>query len=357
MANFPLRLSVLDIGPIRSNQSASTCMASIVDLARHAEDLGFHRYWLGEHHNVAAVAASQTAILSSVIAANTRSIRVGGCFLLAHYPPFLVAEQAAMVEACFPGRFDLGIGRSTGADRFASAMLRGGGASGQAMAPIQRLSELQMMLDTRGTGLDIGGTDYRLHATSNPATRPPLWVLGTSSFSARLAAHMGLPYAFGYHITGEGVEEALDTYRRDFQPSEHCPRPQTLLSAITVIGDTVEEAHRLARAQLHVMCAFRSGEPVGRQMLVEEAAATAFPTRHEGLLEMFGRTWVIDAPEAGAERLLALSARLGIDELMINPVAAAYESDPIDLAPNRRRTLTALAAHMATASMPLAASA
>lgn len=349
-----LRLSVLDIGPIRSNQTAADCMASIVDLAQHAESLGFQRYWLGEHHNVAAVAASQTAILSSVIGANTQSIRIGGCFLLSHYSPFLVAEQAAMVEACFPGRFDLGIGRSTGADRIASAMLQGGGRSGQHLEHPQALTSLQAMIDVEGAHFDVRGTDYHLNSTSNPASSPPLWILGTSAYSANLAGQMGLPYAFGYHITGEGVDEAFDEYRRSFQPSVHCPVPTALLSAIVVVGDTVEEAERLARAQLLFMCAFRSGENVDRQMLVEEAAEVDFPERYEDLLAMFRRTWIIDTPQGAASQIAALAKRLHLDELMINPVAAGYSDDPVGTAPNRRRTLSALAREL---SAPLAAEA
>ena len=344
MPKAPLRLSVLDIGPIRSNQTAADCMASIIDLARHAESLGFHRYWLGEHHNVAAVAASQTAVLSSVIDARTQSIRVGGCFLLSHYSPFLIAEQAAMVEACFPGRFDLGIGRSTGADRTASAMLRGG--RGPAMDHTQALAGLQAILDPAGARFEVSGEEYRLNAASNPGSTPPLWILGTSAYSARLAGQMGLPYAFGYHITREGVDEAFAEYRRSFEPSAHCAEPTALLSAIVVTGDTQEEAERLARAQLYFLSAFRSGEARDRQMLAEEAAETEFPERYEDLLAMFRRTWIIDTPEGAADRVAALADRLGIAEMMINPVAAAYRDDPAGTAPNRRRTLSALAARI-----------
>jgi luciferase family oxidoreductase group 1 len=343
MAQPPFRLSVLDIGPIRSNQTAADCMASIVDLARHAEALGYHRYWLGEHHNVAAVAASQTAILSSVIASHTSSIRVGGCFLLAHYSPFLIAEQAAMVEACFPGRFDLGIGRSTGADRIASMMLKGGGPMSSGAEHPQALANLQALLNPAGAVLQLSDEEYRLCATSNAEAAPPMWILGTSAYSAHLAGELGLPYAFGYHITGEGVDEAFETYRRTFKPSAQCEVPTTLLSAIVVIGDTVEEAEKLARSQLYFMCAFRSGEHVDRQMLAEDAGEIEFPARYDDLLAMFRRTWIIDTPAGAAAQIAALAERLGVDEMMINPVAAAYRGDAPNTSPNRLRTLARLA--------------
>jgi len=351
MSNSPLRLSVLDIGPIRSNQTSADCMASMIDLAQHAESLGFSRYWLGEHHNVSAVAASQTAVLSGVIGANTRTIRIGGCVLLSHYSPYLVAEQAAMVEACFPGRFDLGIGRSTGADGIASAALRAGGTAGRSSGFLadhrQSLEAVQALLSPEGARVNATAESYRLKATANPATVPPLWIFGTSVFSARMAAEMGLPYAFGYHITGDGVDEALASYRQHFRPSAHCTEPTALISAIVVIGDTVAEAERLARAQLHFMCGFRSGERGQRQMLVEEAANVLFPARYDDLLEMFRRTWIIDTPQGGAARISALAQRLGLQEMMINPVAAAYRHQAPDVAPNRRKTLSALAAELA----------
>jgi len=337
-----LTLSVLDIGPIRSNQTASDCVASMVGLAQRAEELSFYRYWLAEHHNVAGVVASQTAVLASTIGANTRRIRIGGCVLLPHYSPFLVAEQMALLEACHPGRVDLGVGRSAGTDPVTSSFLRGDSAGGATDHP-DRLSALVSLIQPDGVKLELGGQDYRLKAAPNAILAPPVWVLGTSLYSARLAARLGLPYAFGYHISGEGVDEALRTYRREFRPSLYCAEPKTLLSAIVVVGDTKEESERLARSQLYSMSAFRSGEPVGPQMLVEEAEETEFPGRYDRLVAQFRRTWIIGDARDAAQQIAALSDRLGLSEVMINPVAAAYRSDPPDRAPNREQTIAALA--------------
>ncbi|MXN17758.1 MsnO8 family LLM class oxidoreductase [Pseudooceanicola sp. GBMRC 2024] len=339
----PLTLSVLDIGPIRTNQSAADCLASMVALARQAEDLGYHRYWLAEHHNVAAVAASHTPVLAGVIGSATRRIRVGGCVLLAHYPPFLVAEQMGLLEAACPGRVDLGIGRSTGADWASSALLRGGTAMKSPEGFAEDLSALLAMNRPEGLHFARPEGDLAFRAVPGADSAPVPWILGTSEHSARTAAELGLPYAFGYHIRAEGAREAIDLYRRTFRPSPALAEPRVLVSAIVVMGESDAEARRLARAQLYFMCAFRSGERVAPQMLAEEADAIPFPDRYAPLVEMFERSWIIGGPERAAAALGDLARDLGVQEMMINPVAAAYGHQPADRAPNRAYTLSRLA--------------
>lgn len=178
-----------------------------------------------------------------------------------------------------------------------------------------------------GVTLDLKDHSYQLQAAPNATSSPTSWMLGTSSHSAMLAAELGLPYAFGYHIRGDGVEEAVNLYRVHFKPSAFCAEPRVLLSAIVVIGDTAEEAQRLAHPQLYFMSAFRSGEVVSPQMLVEEADGVRFPDRYDDLVAMFRRTWIIGDREQAGEQIEALARRLDLDEVMINPVAAAYRSD------------------------------
>ena len=340
MTNHPLRLSVLDIGPIRSNQTAPEAFASMISLAQHAESLNYGRYWLAEHHNVAEVIASHTPVFAMAVGARTQRIRIGGCVLLPHYAPALVAEQMAIVEACHPGRVDLGIGRSAGTDSITSALLGRNGNREPHMEAVQRLVE---MLEPEGVGMQVGQHDYQFHATSRATSKPAVWLLGTSGYSAEMAAELGLPYAFGYHIQGEGIAEAIRLYRARFKPSTATPEPHVIVSIIAVVGDTQEEAELLARSQLFFMSAFRSGEKVGPQMLVEEAAKITFPDRYSELVAMFRKTWIIGDVTSAANRLRHLASTLGVQEFMINPVAAAYGADDPQVAPNRARTLTSLA--------------
>ncbi len=338
-----LTLSILDIGPIRSNQSSTECFHSMIELAKLGERLGYHRYWLAEHHNVAAVAASHTASFAPVIGAHTSRIRIGGCVLLAHYPPLLVAEQMGLVEACYPGRVDLGIGRSTGADWATSSLLRGGAEMKTDEAMLADLTNLLALNRPEGLTVSQDEREFTIRAVPNAKTAPSPWILGTSWYSAQLAAELGLPYAFGYHIRAEGAKEAIALYRERFRPSAYLAEPKVLVSAIVVIGETDEEAERLARPQLFFMSAFRSGEPVQPQMLVEEADGMEFAPRHERLVAMFRRSWIIGSPDTAAKGIAGLAADLGVSEMMINPVGAAYASQPADRAPNREFTLSTLA--------------
>ena len=338
-----LKLSVLDVGIIRGNQSASDAFASMIALAQHAEKLGYHRYWLGEHHNVGGVVASQTAVFAAAVGARTSRIRIGGCVLLPHYTPLLIAEQMSTLEACFPGRVDLGLGRSNGTDGITSQLLRGARKEGQAQDPVESVHHLLAMLQPGGVTLKDHAQDYILRATANTTSQPAAWILSTSSRSAKLAADLGLPYAFGYHILGDGMKEAIDLYRHNFKPSESCPEPKVLISAIVVVGEDAAEAERLSVPQLWGMCALRSGEAVTPTLLVEQANTVVFPERYKTLVEMFKKTWIIGSPQQAADRIEQLVTSLGIDEIMINPVAGAYASDDPARAPNRERTLTLLA--------------
>jgi luciferase family oxidoreductase group 1 len=339
-----LKLSVLDVGIIRANQTARNAFSSMIALAQHAEKIGYHRYWLGEHHNVAGVVASQTAVFAAAVGAQTSRIRIGGCVLLPHYTPLLIAEQWSTLEACYQGRVDLGLGRSSGTDGLTSQLLRGGRKEGSASQDsAESVQHLLAMLRPDGVRLQGNSPDYILRATSNSTSSPDVWMLSTSSPSAKQAAELGLPYAFGYHILGDGVKEAIELYRSKFKPSASCPKPKVLISAIVVVGDNAEEAERLAKPQLWGMCALRSGEPVTPILLVEQADTVIFPERYKSLVEMFKKTWIIGNPKQAADQLEKLVTLLGIDEIMINPVAGSYTADDPARAPNRERTLTLLA--------------
>ncbi|TPW26960.1 MsnO8 family LLM class oxidoreductase [Martelella alba] len=343
--NKTLTLSILDIGPIRSNQSASDCFSSMLELARLGDALGYHRYWLAEHHNVAAVAASQTASFAPVVGASTQRIRIGGCVLLAHYPPFLVAEQMGLVEACFPGRVDLGIGRSTGTDWATGSLLRGGTEMKSEEAYLGDLASLIAMNRPDGLKVMEGGRELSFKAVVSASSAADVWILGTSSYSAAVAAELGLPYAFGYHIRAEGAKEAIGLYRERFRPSPYLAAPKVLVSVIVVVGSSDAEAERLARPQLFFMSAFRSGEPVQPQMLAEDADRRAFPDRYSELVRMFKRSWIIGSPDRVADGIARLAQALDVSEIMINPVAAAFADQDVRRAPNREFTISTLAEH------------
>src|SRR5690242_5655993 len=272
-----MRLSVLDLVPVRSDQTTGDALAATRGLAQAADRAGYHRYWLAEHHNMPAVAATNPPLLIALVAAATRRIRVGsGGVMLPNHAPLVVAEQFALLEAAYPGRIDLGIGRAPGTDPVTSYALRhgAGGVEDEAVARFpEYVDNVISMMSPEGVGLSIAGRTHPLHATPHAAGRPPVWLLGSSDYSARLAASRGLPYVFAHHFSGNGTAEALALYRSSFQPSPELSAPRTFLTVNAVVAPSQEEADRLALPQLQAMVALRTGGPLRPQRLVEEAEA------------------------------------------------------------------------------------
>lgn len=337
-----LRLSVLDIGPIRSGQSSAQAFSAMLALAQCAEQLGYYRYWLAEHHNVPASVASVMPVFAQVVAGRTQTIRVGGNVLLPHYPPFLVAESAAIMEACFPRRIDLALGGAAGADHITSAVLRG---MRQGENYIRAVQELAAMLNPAGVRLkqQQDGLSYLLKATPHAVAAPDLWIWGTGRDQAVIAGQMGLPFMYCYHIMGRTDMDAVRVYRESFVPTLHLSEPQALASAVVVVGRDSGEAEAMARPHLRVMVAFRDGSLEQAQPLVGQESSLPPMTKKGQMVEaMFRESWIIGAPDSAAAQVRALAAELGVNEIMINPVAAARENDPSNRAPNREFTLTAL---------------
>ena len=246
-----MHLSVLDLVPVRSDQTTGDALAATRSLARVAEEHGYHRYWLAEHHNMPAVAATNPPLLISLVAAATSRIRVGsGGVMLPNHAPLVVAEQFALLEAAFPGRIDLGIGRAPGSDPVTSWALRhgAGGVDEEAVARFpEYVDNVISMMSPGGVGLQVGGRLHALTATPAATSVPPVWLLGSSDYSARLAASRGLPYVFAHHFSGKGTAEALELYRSTFQPSEATPEPRTFLTVNAVVA-RVAGGRRPARA-------------------------------------------------------------------------------------------------------------
>ncbi len=343
-----MQLSVLDLVPVRSDQTTGDALEATRALAQVADRSGYHRYWLAEHHNMPAVAATNPPLLIALVAAATERIRVGsGGVMLPNHAPLVVAEQFALLEAAFPGRIDLGIGRAPGSDQVTSFALRHG-AGGVAEDAVARfpsyVDNVVAMMSPDGVGLEVGGRVHPLHATPRAASVPPVWLLGSSDYSARLAAERGLPYVFAHHFSGEGTAAALDLYRSGFSPSPALARPRTFLTVNLAVAETQEEADRLALPQLEAMVALRTGGPMRPQRLVEDAEKDPVEEGHRGLLEAMRKRWVIGTPASAAQRIHDLASTYDVDEVMVHPVAGAFLGTPANSSPAREETLRLLAA-------------
>lgn len=343
------RLSVLDLVPVRREQTTGDALAASRSLARVADAAGYERYWVAEHHNMPAVAATNPPVIIAMLAAATERIRVGsGGVMLPNHAPLAVAEQFALLEAAHPGRIDLGIGRAPGSDPVTSFALRHGGPVGGDDEAVARFAEhvgnVVAMMSPDGVGLQLQGRTHELRATPVATSVPQLWLLGSSDYSAHLAAQKGLPYVFAHHFSGEGTERALEIYRREFRPSEALAAPRTFLTVNAAVAETEAEARRRARPQQLMMLALRTGSPLGPQLSVEEAAAVELPASHQEFVDAMLARWVVGDAAAARAQVAALAATFGVDEVMVHPVDGATEGTAATGSPAREETLRLLAA-------------
>jgi luciferase family oxidoreductase group 1 len=230
--------SVLDLAPIRQGGTAAEAFENSRDLARHVEGWGYQRFWLAEHHGIPSVASAATAVLIAHVAAGTSRIRVGsGGIMLPNHAPLVIAEQFGTLASLFPGRIDLGLGRAPGGDRRTLRALRRNLGNGGDSFP-EDLAELMGYFRPGGPGNGV-------HAVPGEGLDVPIWLLGSSDFSARLAARLGLPFAFASHFAPDLLYGALEIYRREFEPSEVLERPRAMVGVNVIAADTDEEARRL----------------------------------------------------------------------------------------------------------------
>lgn len=246
-------ISILDLAPIVAGGTASDALRHSLDLARHAEGWGYRRYWLAEHHNMPGIASSATSVVIGHIAAGTSRIRVGsGGIMLPNHAPLMIAEQFGTLESLFPGRIDPGIGRAPGSDRLAArAMRRGLGSDGDDFPEL--LEELRAYLYGSGT---LG-----VRAVPGEGLNIPMWLLGSSGFSAQLAGELGLPFAFASHFAPDYLLPALQIYRSSFRPSSALEKPYAMVGIGVVAADTAEEARRLATSQQQQSLSLIRGRP------------------------------------------------------------------------------------------------
>ncbi|BBY84485.1 alkanal monooxygenase subunit alpha [Mycolicibacterium tokaiense] len=341
---------MLDLVPVRSDQTSADALAATVELAQAADELGYTRYWVAEHHNMPAVAATSPPVVLAYLAGQTRQIRLGsGGVMLPNHAPLAVAEQFALLEAAAPGRIDLGLGRAPGSDPVTSMALRGpAGRDDSDIANFPRyLDEVAAMMSATGVRVEMPRQlmrpEYVLKATPAAAGEPRLWLLGSSMYSAHLAAAKGLPYVFAHHFAGQGTEEALATYREEFQPSDLAAEPVTFMTVNASVAPTAEEAHALLLPQLVMMSTLRTGKPLRAVDLVEEAEQMQFTAQESAIIEDGRARAVVGAPAEAAEQVREIAEHFGVDEVMINPVGSAFRGTAAASAPARVATLELLA--------------
>jgi luciferase family oxidoreductase group 1 len=298
-------LSVLDQSTIREGESAGDALRETVALAPKVEAAGYARYWLAEHHNSAAHAGSAPEILIAAVLAATHTIRVGSAgVMLPHYSALKVAEQFRVLEALFPGRVDLGIGRAPGSDgRTAYALNPLAGQLGEDHFPNQ-VSELLAWL---GDGLPLGHPFHAVRALPEVATRPEVWMLGSSDFGARAAAHFGLPYCFADFITERGADAVVGLYRQAFRPSAWLARPRAAVAVFALAADTDAEAWHHAQAR----ALFRLRRDRGQFLPMPPPDALArerLAPFEEARLAQWRAQAIVGAPEQVAARMRALDA-------------------------------------------------
>ena len=318
---------------MREGSDASSALNNARDVAAHVEALGYKRIWIAEHHNMAGIASAATSIVIAHIAAGTSTIRVGaGGIMLPNHSPYLIAEQFGTLERLFPGRIDLGLGRAPGTDQIAvRAMRRSPDAS--EFFP-QDVLELQAFLADPEPGRAIV-------AVPAAGTKVPLWILGSSTFGAMLAAELGLPYAFASHFAPDLLLPALETYRSRFKPSAQLDRPYTMAGINVIAAETDAQAKRLATTQQMSVADIFGGKRGLSKPPIDDIETYWSPVQKAQALSMLARS-VVGSPETVRAGLRAFVDETKVDELMV-------VSDVFDH-PARLRSLELIAGAMATGS-------
>jgi luciferase family oxidoreductase group 1 len=304
-----LPLSVLDLAPVAVGATVGEALAHTTALAQRAEELGYGRFWVAEHHNMPGIASSAPAVLLAHLAARTSRIRVGsGGVMLPNHAPLVVAEQFGTLEALHPGRVDLGIGRAPGTDQFTALALR---RTPEGLGAEDFPQELGALI-----GYFTG--DARLHITATPGDgdMPAIWLLGSSGFSAQVAGLLGLPFAFAHHFSGQHTVPALELYRRTFRPSPYRDRPYAMVAVSVICADTDEHAAWLSGPSRLSMVRLRQGRP-GRLPTPEEAAAYRYSDAERELADQRYVGQALGAPETVRRQLAELLERTHADELML----------------------------------------
>ncbi|RKN50714.1 LLM class flavin-dependent oxidoreductase [Micromonospora endolithica] len=302
-------LSVLDLAPVAAGASAGDALRHTTELARRTEELGYHRFWVAEHHNMPAIASSAPAVLLAHLAANTGTIRLGsGGVMLPNHAPLVVAEQFGTLEALHPGRIDLGIGRAPGTDQVTALALRRTMEGLSAEGFPRELADLMNYFS--------GDQPGPITATPGRGQQPAVWLLGSSGFSAQLAGLLGLPFSFAHHFSAQHTLPALALYRQSFRPSRWLEKPYAMVAVNAVCADTDERAEWLAGPAGLSFLRLRSGRPEPLAT-PEEAAAYPYTDVEREFMAQRREGQATGSPETVARQLGDLLARTGADELML----------------------------------------
>ncbi|WP_405664523.1 LLM class flavin-dependent oxidoreductase [Streptomyces sp. RK9] len=330
----PTPLSVLDLVTVGAGRTATDALRTSVALAKLAESRGYHRHWVAEHHSMPGVASSSPAVILAHLAAHTTRIRLGsGGVMLPNHAPLVIAEQFGTLEALAPGRVDLGLGRAPGTDGATAAALRRTERLNEGADDFpQQLAELTRFLDD---DFPDGHPYARIHAVPGPVQstspggvqsphRPPVWLLGSSGFSARLAGGLGLPFAFAHHFSAQNTIPALDLYRESFRPSAVLDAPYALIGVSALATDDEKEARRQVMAAALNMVRLRTGRP-GLVPTPEEAEAHRFTEMERDFIDSWNSNVVHGTADQVRTGLDDLAKRTGADELMLT--ANAHSGD------------------------------
>ena len=309
-----LGLSVLDVSPVSAGSNSSRALRNTLDLARLVDGLGYKRYWLAEHHNLGMIASSAPEVMIGHVANVTENVRVGaGGIMLPNHAPLRVVETFRVLEALHPGRIDLGIGRAPGTDPVTASALRRSQASATGDDFPQQFAEL---LAYAGDGFPEGHPLQSVVAMPDDVELPPIWLLGSSGYSAQAAGRMGLGYAFAAHFSPTDPAPAMHAYNEGFKPSATFERPSGILAVAVVCADTEERARELASSMELAWVRMRSGKP-GPIPSPEEAMNYPYTPAERRIAEVYGSMQIIGDPPGVRAHIEELAERTGADEIMV----------------------------------------
>jgi len=297
--------SILDLVPVRQGGTLGEAFDAATTLARTAEKVGCKRFWVAEHHAMEGIAGGATSVVLAHIGNATSTIRIGsGGIMLPNHTPFQIAEQFGTLDALFPGRIDLGLGRAPGAGPELQRALR---------KDLHRAAEMfpQDVVDL----MALMAGETTIHPTPGLGAKPEFWMLGSSLFGAQLAAKLGMPYAFASHFAPDHLDGAIELYRRDFQPSEAWEKPHVMAAMNLFVADTQDEAEYLASSQLQAFVSLRTGKPGKLPPPVRDYRGS-LPSQAQAMLAHIGQASATGTPQQAADTVRAFIDRTGADEII-----------------------------------------
>ena len=310
------QFSVLDLVPVREGSGVSEALAASTKLAQAAERLGAKRFWVAEHHAMAGIAGGATSVVLAHIGNATQRIRIGaGGIMLPNHTPFQVAEQFGTLDALFPGRVDLGLGRAPGAGPELQRALRKNLAQASEYFA-QDVVELRALL--------TGDIELPIAATPGLGAKPQLWMLGSSLYGAQLAAKLGLPYAFAAHFAPDHLDEALEVYRRQFQPCETLEKPHVMVAINVFAAESDEEAQYIASSQQQAFVALRTGNP-GKLLPPMRSYEETLPAPARAMLAHVGQASAVGSVRTVRDQIEAFTERTKADEILL--CGSAYDPE------------------------------